>query len=220
MDETLLPIEFFEEPKATFEVDRKTHAVRAENYHMNKTKKSQIILAGSNRKGSNNILRLRKKDFGLTKRWPTFTIRRDGKIFQHYDPQYYSDFMDIKEIDKKSISVVLENMGMVYFDFEKGKYINWINEVCEEDNLFEKVWKSGRYWEKYTDKQMVACVNLCAYLCRTYGIKQDCMGHYVFQDDTNAYKGIVTRSNYNSDFSDVNPSFDFKRFLKDLNVFQ
>jgi hypothetical protein len=217
--DTLTPIGVSEHT-AFFEIDRKTHKVDSRNYHPTKTKKSQILLAGSQRKNSNNLLRLKRKDFGLSKRWPMFTIRRDGKIFQHFDPHYYSDFMDNKEIDKKIISVVLENMGMVYYDYEKNEYINWINESCGEDVVFEKVWKNQRYWESYTEEQFRACVNLCIHLCRTYGIKQDCLGHYVFQEETINFKGIITRSNYNSDFSDLNPSFDFKRFLKELNIFE
>lgn len=215
---TLIPIGI-EDKSASFEIDRKTHKIDSKNYNATKTKKSQIILAGSLRKGSNHILRLKKKDFGLTKTWPMFTIRRDGKIFQHFDPNYSSDFMGIKEIDKKCITVVLENMGVLSFDYEKNKYLNWINEVCDESLVHEKLWKQSRYWEAYTQEQFMACVNLCVYLCRNYGIKQDCLGYNVFHEGASLYNGILTRSNYNSDYCDLNPSFDFKRFLKELSIF-
>jgi len=208
-----------EEATASFEIDRKTFKVDSKNYYSTKTKKTQIILAGSLRKASNRILRLKKKDFGLTKIWPMFTIRRDGKIFQHFDPNYHSDFMGNKEIDRKSISIVLENMGMLSFDYEKNKYLNWINEECDESNVHEKLWKNNRYWETYTEEQFTSCVKLCVYLCRNYGVKQDCLGYYVHHEAALLYNGILTRSNYDSEYCDLNPSFDFKRFLKELNIF-
>jgi len=208
-----------EEKSAMFEIDRKTHKIEAKNFHAVKTKKSQIILGGSLRAGSNHILRLRKKDFGLSKKWPMFTIRRDGRVFQHFDPQYYSEFMGVKEIDKKAITVQLENMGMVFFDYDRNTYVNWINEECDESIVSEKLWKNNRYWETYTEEQFKTCVNLCIYLCRNYGITQDCFGSYVIQENAINFNGILTRSNYNSDYTDLNPSFDFKRFLKELNIF-
>lgn len=216
--DTLIPFGI-EEKTASFEIDRKTHKIDSKNYVQSKTKKSQIILAGSLRKASNHILRLKKKDFGLTKTWPTFSIRRDGKIFQHFDPNYYSEFMGDKEIDKKAITIVLENMGVVSFDYDKSQYLNWINEECDEELVYEKLWKNNRYWESYTEEQMKACISLCVYLCRNYGVKQDCLGYYVHHEGSLIYNGILTRSNYNSDYCDLNPSFDFKRFLKELSIF-
>lgn len=204
---------------ASFEIDKRSHKVDSKNYYPTKSKKSQIVLAGSLRAGSNHLLRLKKKDFGLTKTWPMFTIRRDGKIFQHFDPNYSSDFMGNKDADKKAITVVLENMGMLSYDFEKNKYINWVNEECEDSKVFEKLWKGNRYWESYTEQQLMACVNLCVYLCRNYGVKQDCLGYYVSHEGASIYNGILTRGNYNSDYCDLNPSFDFKRFLKELSIF-
>jgi len=220
MSEIYLPFGVGDEgKKASFEIDRKTHKIDSKNYNSIKNKKTQIILAGSLRKDSNHILRLKKKDFGTTKTWPTFTIRRDGKVFQHFDPNYSSEFMNNKEIDKKSISIVLENMGMLSYDFEKNQYSNWINEVCNEKLVYEKLWKTNRYWESYTEKQYNATLNLCVYLCRNFGIKQDTWGHNVLVESAFTYHGILTRSNYDSEYYDLNPSFDFKRFLKELSTF-
>lgn len=216
--DTLLPI-IFEEKNASFEIDRKTYKIDAKNYYQTKTKKTQIILAGSLRKGSNRILRLKRKDFGLSKAWPTFTIRRDGKIFQHYDPIYTSEFMGNKDIDKKSISIVLENMGLLSFDFEANKYLNWINEECDEILVHEKLWKTCRYWEAYTEEQYMASLNLCVYLCRKYGVKQDNIGHNSLLENATTFQGILSKSNFDSEHFDLNPSFDFKRFMKELVSF-
>ncbi len=208
-----------EEKTASFEIDKVTHKIDAKNYNHTKSKKYQIILAGSLRSGSNHILRLKKKDFGLTKAWPMFTIRRDGKIFQHFDPAYSGEFMNNKEIDKKSISIVLENMGSLSYDYEKKKYVNWINEECSEKKVYDKLWKGNRYWESYTDSQVAACIKLCVHLCRTYGVRQDSVGNHVIYEAASIYNGILTRGNYFSEYTDLSPSFDFKRFLKELSIF-
>jgi N-acetyl-anhydromuramyl-L-alanine amidase AmpD len=199
-------------------LDKETFKVDGKNFHQTKTKKTQIIIAGSLRKESNQILHLQTKDFGASKRWSTYTISREGKIYQHYDPQYYSDYMGIKEIDKKSISIVLENMGMLIYDTNKESFINWINEECDEKLVYEKLWKNFRYWESYSNVQYDSLSWLCMYLCKEYGINLDALGFNVFHEETTNYQGIVTRSNYDSDYSDLNPSFDFQKFLKMMNI--
>lgn len=216
--DTVLPI-LFEQNNASFEIDRKSHKLDAKNYIPTKSKKSQIILAGSLRKNSNRLARLKKKDFGLSKAWPTFTIRRDGKIFQHYDPVYSSEFMGAKDIDKKAITIMLENMGVLSFDYETNKYLNWINEECDENIVHEKLWKTCRYWESYTEEQYSATLNLCVYLCRVYGIKQDNIGHNSTFENAKLFDGILSKSNIDTENNDLNPSFDFKRFMKELAAF-
>jgi hypothetical protein len=209
-----------QEKTASFEIDKTTYKVDSKNYNHSKCKKSQIVLAGSLRAGSNHILRLKKKDFGLTKNWPMFTVRRDGKIYQHFEAQYSSEFLGSKEADKKAITVVLENMGHLTYEAENNRYVNWINEECERSKVYEKVFKNYRYWEKFTEEQVTATINLCIYLCRTYGIRQDCVDNWATYEGSSIYNGILTRSNYNSDYSDLNPSFDYKRFLKELSIFE
>ena len=199
-------------------LDKETYKLDVKNFYPTKTKKSQIILGGSLRKNSNHILHLKNKDFGLTKRWPTFSITREGLIYQHYDPMYYSDYMGIKEIDKKSVSIVLENMGMLFYDINKESFVNWINEDCDDKVIYEKLWKNCRYWEYYTDEQYDAVVGLCVFLSKEYDIHMDALGFNVFHEEVENFKGIVTRSNFDSDYFDLNPSFDFQKFLKMLNI--
>lgn len=202
-------------------LDKDTYAVETKNYHMTKHKKEQIILGGSLRKGSNHILHLQTKDFGMTKRWPTFSITREGKIYQHFDPVYYSDFMGNRELDKKSISIVLENMGMLFYDGGKECFVNWISEECADSKLIgEKLWKNYRYWERYFDAQYESLVSLCLYLMKEHDITLDAIGHNVMETeiDMMSFKGIATRSNYDSEYTDLNPLFDWSKFLKMLNI--
>lgn len=199
-------------------IDKETYKIDNKNFHGVKYKKSQIILGGSLRKENYHIKHLQKKDFGLTKEWPTFSISREGMIYQHYNPECYSDYMKVKEMDKKSISIVLENMGTLYYYVEDDGYRNWINEVCTEDKVFEKLWKNYRYWETYTSQQYDALVILCNHLFDEYDIKRDCIGFNVISDNAENFNGIICRSNYNSDYLDLNPSFQWKKLLKGLGI--
>lgn len=199
-------------------INKKTYKIDKQNFYQTKNKKEQIILAGSLRKENYHIKRLQKKEYGKTKKWCTYSISRNGEIYQHYDPQYYSDFMGNKNIDRKSISIVLENMGMVFYDYELNTFLNWVHEECHEDDVFERNWKGSRYWEIYTSEQMDATVELCNYLCNKYDIPLDCLGFNVYHEDTIKFNGIVTRSNYDTDYNDLNPHFDWKLFLDKLGI--
>ena len=46
----------------------------------------------------------------------------------------------------------------------------------------------------------------------------DCLGFNVYHDSTMACEGIVSRSNYDRDYKDLNPSFDFRDFLGELDI--
>ena len=198
-------------------IDKETHKTDKGFYKV-KHDKTQIILAGSLRKDNHHIKRFETRNGGKSKTWCTYTIDREGKIFQHYDPKYYSDYMGNKEIDKKSISIVLENMGMLFYDYESSKYLNWVHDECASNLVFERKWNGHTYWEIYTNEQFKSTVELCKYLIDEFDIEMDSLGFNVFYEDTINYEGMVCRSNYDSDYTDLNPSFDFKRFLNCLGI--
>ena len=122
--------------------------------------------------------------------------------------------MENKEIDKKSISIVLENMGELLYDYDSDSYLSAIYLAkCDEDSVFEKKWKGFNYWEKYTDEQFDATIELCEYLGEEFDIPIITIGYNVYYDRTLEFNGIVTRSNYDVDYNDLSPSFDFNRFI-------
>ena len=134
-------------------IDKVTYKISEKNRYKTKSAKTQIVIGASLRKDSRHITRLRHKDYGNSKKWNTYTIGRDGTVYQHYDEKYHTDFLGVKEGDKRSISIVLENMGAL-FQVGANKHINWLNEVCEEENVVEKEWLGYEFWENFPDKQM------------------------------------------------------------------
>lgn len=193
------------------QIDGDTYCVKEYNRYKTQTVKTQIILATSLRKGSYHITRLLHKDFGRTKKWNTYTVSRDGTIFQHYDTKYHTDFLGIKEADKKSISIVLENMGCL-FQTPNGKYINWINEICDDENVVEKKWLGYSFWENIPDIQLESVAKLCTELCDKYNIPKVCIDFNNYHKDIIKFKGIVFRSNYIENSSDINPLFNIEKF--------
>lgn len=197
-------------------IDDKTYKTQEINHYNTLNVKKQIVLATSLRKNNYHITRLKHKDHGKTKKWNTYTISRDGTVFQHYDDKLHADFLGIKEGDIQSISIVLENMGCL-FQIPDGKYINWLNEVCEKDRVIEKNWLGFNHWEKFTDAQTESVVLLCRQICEQYSIPKVCIDFHHYHKDTVKFRGIVFRSNYIEDSSDINPLFDISKFNEMLH---
>ena len=92
-------------------IDSETYKIGDDNHYKTQNVKTQIVLGTSLRKENFHIIRLQHKEIGNTKKWNTFTIARNGVIYQHFDSKLYSDFLGIKEADKRLISIIVENMG-------------------------------------------------------------------------------------------------------------
>ena len=196
--------------KDLMKIDKETYKISTDNRYKTKTVKTQIVIGTSLRKDSRHIIRLQHKDYGSSKKWNTYTISRDGKVYQHYDDKYYTDFLGIKEGDKRSISIVLENMGCL-FQITNGKHINWLNEVCEEENVVEKEWRGYEFWEKFPNKQIKSLILLNRELCEKHGIPKIFIEFLHHHKETHKFRGIVFRGNYIEDSSDLHPFFDIPK---------
>ena len=198
-------------------IDDITYAVKEVNRYKTQIAKTQIVLASSLRKDSNHIIRLQNRDYHKTKTWNTYTVSRTGKIYEHYDPKFHSDFLGIKEADKKSISIVMENMGCLFVT-KDDKYINWINEICDTINVEERKYLGYAFWEKFTPEQIESTSNLCIMLCEEFSIPKQIIDFHHYNKDIVKYRGIAFRSNYVEDSSDVNPLFDIQKFNETLQL--
>lgn len=196
-------------------IDKEIYWIKESNRYKNQTPKTQIVLASSLRANGYHITRLQHKDFGDSKAWNTYTVTREGLIYQHYDPKNHADFLGIKDADKQSISIVLENMGYL-FETPAEKYINWINEICDKKLVVKKSWLGYNYWEKYTDQQIENTVELCSNLCDQFGIPKNMIEFRNYHKDIIKFKGIVFRSNYFEDSNDINPLFSIPKFNEKL----
>ncbi len=198
-------------------IDKKTHKISSDNYYKSKPKKKQIVIAFSLRKDDYYYKHMQIKEFGKTKKWNTYTITREGVIYEHYNPQYYTDFLGKKIWDRQSISIVLENTASL-IKINDNEYVDWLNENINSENVIEYKWMGQKYWEKIPSKQYFAVMELALFLCENFNIEKKIMDFHNYHEDTNNFNGIVFRSNYIENSTDINPTFDIDKFNNWLKI--
>ena len=152
---------------------------------------------------------------GKYKKTAAYTITLDGKIYEHYDPKYYSRYVGAGLFDKNIIPIALENEGWVTKDFQNDIYVNWAGVKYDRpDELLEKSWRGRLRWAPYAQKQMDSLVYLCDTLIESFDIPRFVNSNNVKVNDFTKKKGIYYRSNYSKTSLDVSPAFDIK-YLKD-----
>ena len=194
-------------------IDKKTYKIEEKNYHKKEFKKHQIILGNSFSEKLNHVEGWKYRLGGEYTKTATFTINRGGKIFQHYDEKYYSDFIDNKMIDKKIISIVIENQGWLLKDLLKDRYIDWVGNIYKRRaKVVEKRWRGFVYWDPYTTKQINSCIKLINFLCEKCNIPNRCVGHNTYIAGIENFEGITYKSNYDKENTDLSPAWDFNNF--------
>lgn len=198
-----------------FNIDRISHKIDDNYYSKKIVKKNKIILCGSGRKSNYEIVH--NNNTVYDKKYPTYTISREGNIYEHFNPKYYSNYIEDNNLNKVSINISLENMGGLYHSEDGDFYFNNLNEVYEEEAPpFCKSWRKFIYFEPYTKDQMEAVSFLCRTLCLELNVNDDSIGHNVISEDAYFYNGIITKANLNPDYLDLNPSFDWKFFINEI----
>jgi N-acetyl-anhydromuramyl-L-alanine amidase AmpD len=127
----------------------------------------------------------------------------------------YSNIFFDEWINKTSIIVCLENLGWVEKKQLTNYHINWNGNIYNE-SPYEKKWRDFFFWQPYTEEQMGSLVLLCEKLCLEFSIPRKSVGHNTKFEGIKNFDGIVSRSNYDSRFTDLNPSFDFELFKKEI----
>jgi N-acetyl-anhydromuramyl-L-alanine amidase AmpD len=178
-------------------------------------KKKQIILSHTSRNINDYISSLKYRHNGEYKKIPNFIIDRNGVIYRLISENDYSNFFLDSTINKNGIIICLENLGWLEKIPLNDGYVNWIGDIYNEQ-VFEKKWRDYFFWQPYTEKQILACANLCSELLDIFSIDKKCIGHNVKSDKAEKFEGIVSKSNFDSDFTDISPAFDFESFFKKI----
>ena len=194
------------------EIDKTTYSING--FHLEEFDKDLIVLGDTCRKGSKHIDRMLIKDNANSFDWNTYTITREGKIYEHFNPKYYSNHLISDKLNKRAIYILLENMNLLYKIDDI--YYNWLYEVCDDENVIVKRWRGEIYWEKYTEKQYESLAYLVKYLKSIFSNIPD----YIIESniyDTDALKqtGILSKSNLFEAFYDLSPVFNFNK-LKEM----
>lgn len=197
-------------------IDKDSYPLTKNNYYPKVYKKKQIVIGHTFTDDMTHYIGWQNRYNGKNKKTAAFTIDVDGKIYQHFDPKYYSKFLDINNVDEHIISVVLVNKGWLIRKIDTDQYYDYLFKPVENIEIVNKKWRDHTYWATYSDKQIESLTELCRYLSKKFGIELQTIGHYAKFSDAFTYHGILSRSNYVKEFTDLSPSFDFTKFKNNL----
>ena len=173
--------------------------------------KGQIILCHTSREIGEYLISLKFRNSGKYDKLPHYVITRDGKLLEILSPNYSSNYLVDKGIKKQHIIVCLENLGWMNKKPLSDTFLNWIGNIYK-DKVYEKKWRDYFLWQPYTDIQVDKTVELCKELCEKFSIPNKFVGHNTKIDGIENFKCIVSRSNFNSRFTDLSPAFPFETF--------
>jgi len=173
--------------------------------------KGQIILCHTSREVGEYLTSLKFRNSGKYDKLPHYVITRDGRLLEILSPNYVSNYLIDKDIKKRHIIVCLENLGWMNKKPLSDTFLNWIGNIYK-DKVYEKKWRDYFLWQPYTDIQVDKTVELCKELCKKFLIPNKFVGHNTKIDGIENFQGIVSRSNFNSRFTDLSPAFPFEAF--------
>lgn len=178
-------------------------------------KKKQIILCNTLREAGEYLTSLKYRYYGKYNRIPNYLITREGKIIELLGDTEYSKFHSNTNVDKNAITIVLENLGWLERKPLTQLYINWIGSIYK-GKVYEKKWRDYFFWEPYTEEQIKSCATLCKELIKNHSIDKKCIGHNTKIDGIEKYEGIISRSNFDTMYTDLSPAFQFDTFIEQL----
>lgn len=175
--------------------------------------KKQILIHHTNRPIDKYLLGLETRYSGKYNKIPHYVIDVNGKIYNTIDPTKYTNIFDKLTNNKRIIFISLENLGWLKRNVEDKNHINWIGDIYSE-TVYIKKWREYIYWQPYKQKQMIALKALISNLCNAFDIPKVCTGTNVKFSNVEEFNGVSFLSNYDTRFTEVNPSFDFNNFIK------
>jgi N-acetyl-anhydromuramyl-L-alanine amidase AmpD len=178
-------------------------------------KKKQIILCHTSREVEEYLVSLKFRYNSKFDKIPNYVITRDGRILQLLHELSHSNFFSDELINKNSIIITLENLGWLEKKPLSNYYINWKGSIYNQQ-VYEKKWRDFFFWQPYTPIQLEMTAELCKHLSESLNIEKRCVGHNTRFEGVSNYEGIVSKSNYDSKYTDLNPSFNFETFTKHL----
>ena len=175
--------------------------------------KKQIILCHTSREVGEYLTSLKFRYNGSYDKLPHFVVTREGGILQLLPEESYSNYFYNQTVKKHSIIICLENLGWLNRKPLTNNYINWKGSIYKGE-AYEKKWRDFFFWHPYTDIQIMNTAQLCIQLTEIFHIDKRCTGHNTKFEGIENFEGITSRSNYDTSFTDLSPSFNFELFTK------
>ena len=176
-------------------------------------KKKQIILCHTSREVEEYLTSLKFRYNFKYDKIPNYIVTKNGKVLQLLSDEGHSDFFTEDNINRNSSIVCLENLGWLEKKPLTNYYINWKGSIYNQE-VYEKKWRDFFFWEPYSDEQVKSTAELCSHLTEILKIKKRCIGHNTRFEGVEHFEGIVSKSNFDIKYTDLNPSFNFENFIK------
>jgi N-acetyl-anhydromuramyl-L-alanine amidase AmpD len=176
-------------------------------------KKKQIILCHTSREVEEYLASLKFRYNSKYDKIPNYVITKNGTILQLLPNDGHTNFFTEDNINRNAIVVCLENLGWLEKKPLTTYYINWKESIYNQQ-VYEKKWRDFFFWEPYTTSQIEKTAELCNNLMVELRINKDCVTHNTRIEGIENFEGIVSRSNFNGKYTDLNPSFNFETFTK------
>jgi len=180
-------------------------------------KKKQIVLCHTSRDVKDYLVSLQTRYNGKNPYLPNYVVDREGNIINIIPPDTYSKFLETESFNTDVIIICLENLGWLRKNPLSGAYVNWIGNIYNE-GIYERKWRGHFFWQPYSKKQLSSVGALIDELCNDFNIPKTLIGHNVKVDGVEKFEGIVTKSNYDSSYTDLSPAFDFEEMKKILEI--
>ena len=200
-------------------INNQTYKLGNNNYIKTRHSKTQIVIGNTFSENMNHFKGWESRNGGKFKRTTAYTIDIYGNIYQHYKPEFYSQYLDITGLDEHIITISIENEGWLVKDIVNHEYINYVGNIYNrKDEIVEKRWRDQTYWAPYKEEQLTSAVKLCKYLCDTFGIPQQTVSHNTKFEGIYEFKGVTFKSNFDKHFSDLSPAWDYVDFKNKLEL--
>jgi hypothetical protein len=170
------------------------------------------LLFDTFRRADDYILKLKHRRNGKYPNLPHFIITKLGIVYNVFDTDFYSDTFGDKEIDKKIIKIAIENLGWLNKNTITGFLNNWIGDPYRSEPHIRN-WRNYYFWDKYGETQLNSLAELCEMLCEKHDIYKQTVPSQGYLEKASNFNGIVCKSNFESIYTDINPSFNFRVFF-------
>lgn len=177
--------------------------------------KTQIILTHTSRVGQDYLKSLEFRYNGSYDKKPHYVILKDGSVHNTLDENSESNLFENKYLNKNSIVISLENLGWLKKTALSSFYSNWLGNKVEI--VKEKKWRSKFFWDLYTEEQTITLIELCEKICERHNIPKKFIGNNTRISGSETFNGILTRSNFDEDYTDLSPAFNFVYLLEKFN---
>ena len=180
-------------------------------------KKNQIILTHTGRNVENYLASLLYRCNGKFDRIPNYVVKKNGEVFQLLDNIEHTNFFREPNTNRNGIIICLENLGWLEKQPLENYYVNWIGDIYK-GIPYERKWRDYFFWDKYTNNQYESLTTLIKILMSDMKIPKEISGHNTKINGIEMFKGVVSKSNFDVNSTDVNPSFDFDKLRNIIEI--